>query len=68
MLLTRTEEIRIIISHLNDEKNRIVKTLSNLRIWSRMANVNLNEYPLYLNTKADLFTIGKKIDEYKNLL
>lgn len=67
MLFTREAEIRIILVHLEKEKKQLLDTLGKLRTWSSQANVNLNEYPLYLTTKADLEIVNWKIDGYKEL-
>jgi hypothetical protein len=67
MLYTREAEIRIILVHLEKKKEKLLNTLDKLKLWSSQANVNLNEYPLYLTTKADLEIVNWKIDGYKEL-
>ena len=67
MLLTRLEEVRIIISELENKKTNYLKKLANIRIWSQMANVNVSNSELYLDVSAKLEMVENKIKAYKEL-
>jgi len=67
MLLTRSEEVRIIISELENKKTNYLKKLANIRIWSQMANVNVSNSELYLDVSAKLEMVENKIKAYKEL-
>lgn len=67
MLLTRSEEVSIIISELENKKTNYLKKLANIRIWSQMANVNVSNSELYLDVSAKLEMVENKIKAYKEL-
>jgi hypothetical protein len=60
-LLTRNEEVKIIIESLCAKKELILKTLSRLRL------MYLTEHELYYSQKAELEIINNKIEAYKSI-
>ena len=68
MLLTRNEEVKIILTKLKEERLGLSKTLNNMRAWATMSGTNLGEYEPFLGVKADLQILDKKIKNYEESL
>jgi hypothetical protein len=68
MLLTREEEIRIILVSLANREMYEEKQILKMKEWAIKTNTDLNNYDFYLETKNKLLILDKKIKTYKKLL
>jgi hypothetical protein len=68
MLLTRIEEVRIILVSLQNTEMRLENTLSKIETWAVEKNQPLSSEPKYPKYKKELIEIGKKIKTYKKLV
>ncbi len=68
MLLTREEEIRIILVSLKTREMKAEDDIRKMKEWAIKSNVELNDYDYYLETKNKLVILDKKIKTYEKLL
>lgn len=68
MLLTRKEEIRIILVSLQTDEMRGEEQIRKMKEWAFKTNNDLTNYALYQETKNKLFILDKKIKTYQKLL
>jgi hypothetical protein len=68
MLLTREEEIRIILVSLANREMYEENQINKMKEWAIKTNTDLNNYDFYLETKNKLVILDKKIKTYKKLL
>lgn len=68
MLLTREEEIRIILVSLANREVYEENQIKKMKEWAIKTNTDLNNYDFYLETKNKLVILDKKIKTYEKLL
>ncbi len=69
MLLTRTEEVRIILEKLTAKEKRLVNTLATMKTWEiRTRIIDLNHYQPYIETEKELVDLREQIETYKKLV
>lgn len=68
MLLTREEEIRIILVSLQTNEMREEEQIRKMKEWAFKTNNDLTNYDFYQETKNKLIILDKKIKTYQKLL
>lgn len=67
MLLTRANEIQIILESLEKKKKELIGTISKMRIWGLMSCTDLNNSEHYLSLKLELDILNNNIKDYQKL-
>ena len=67
-MLSRAEEVSIIISSLEAKEDRMIDRLSNIRTVCSNDGIDYKTHPLFIMIKTDLDNLRKKTENYRQSL